>query len=74
MAAGGDDRRGKGKGPARKRDKPESKPEIPRKETIVGEKSLVTPKGGRYTIVETNQTDPYDDEKPNGDGDRSEKR
>ena len=46
--------------------------EIPSKATIVAEKALVTSKQ-RYTILETNQTDPYDAEKPPAGGDRKGK-
>jgi hypothetical protein len=45
--------------------KPTAKPQragrdIPRKESIVSVESFISPKGRRYTILETNQADPYD--------------
>jgi hypothetical protein len=38
--------------------------EIPRKTSIVATDTLVSPKGQRYAILETDQVDPYD--KPAG--------
>ncbi len=51
--------------PARKRTiKPRrSRAEIPSKVSIVASDTLISPKGRRYTILETSQTDPYDDPK-----------
>ena len=37
--------------------------EIPRKTSIVSTETFMSPKGRRYTILETNQIDPYDDPK-----------
>jgi hypothetical protein len=45
--------------------------EIPRKTSIVATDTLVSPKGRRYTILETDQRDPYDDP---GDGRRKRRR
>jgi hypothetical protein len=35
--------------------------DIPNKASIVATETLVSPKGRRYTILETDQADPYDD-------------
>jgi hypothetical protein len=40
--------------------------ELPGKESIVATDTLISPKGRRYTIIETNQMDPYDS--PGGGG------
>jgi hypothetical protein len=45
--------------------------EIPSKDTIIGRQTLIAPDGTRYTILETNQTDPYD---PPTSGKRQRKR
>jgi hypothetical protein len=49
--------------PGRKRTtKPRrARSEIPSKTTIVSTETFMSPKGRRYTILETNQIDPYDD-------------
>jgi hypothetical protein len=38
--------------------------EIPRKESIVAVDTVTSPKGRRYTILETDQMDPYDHPTP----------
>ena len=35
-------------------------PGLPDKRSIVSERPFVSPKGGRYRIITTNQRDPYD--------------
>jgi|KBSMisStaDraftv2_1062788.scaffolds.fasta_scaffold147041_2 hypothetical protein len=52
-------------GPGRKRTAglPRTPREIPRKASIVAVDTITSPKGGRYTILETDQMDPYDDPK-----------
>jgi hypothetical protein len=37
--------------------------EIPRKGSIVAVSTITSPKGRHYTILETDQADPYDDSK-----------
>lgn len=39
----------------------QSPADIPNKASIVATDRLVSPKGRRYTILETDQADPYDD-------------
>ena len=48
---------------ASKRKAKPPRPGIPSKASIVAIDTLISPKGRRYTIVETNQLDPYDDPK-----------
>jgi hypothetical protein len=64
MAARGDGKQGKGE--ARKGEIADSAAgaEIPKKSTIVAEKTFVSPKGRRYAILETDQSDPYDEPDP----------
>jgi len=40
---------------------PRGPAEIPSKASIVATDTLVSPKGQRYTILETDQVDPYDE-------------
>ncbi|HVR96115.1 MAG TPA: hypothetical protein VMW27_05845 [Thermoanaerobaculia bacterium] len=49
-------RSGKGEGP------PEapSRPGLPAPESVVSEKTFTSPKGKRYRILRTDETDPYD--------------
>jgi len=51
--------------PGRKRtaEPPRAAHEIPRKKSIVAVDTITSPKGRRYTILETDQMDPYDDPK-----------
>jgi hypothetical protein len=51
--------------PRRKRtaEPPRATHEIPRKKSIVAVDTITSPKGRRYTILETDQMDPYDDPK-----------
>jgi len=64
----------RGTPPADEREKaPASPPGEPDPRTIVAEKPYVSPKGNRYTIVETDELDPYEepgprDEPPPEDG------
>ena len=53
------------RGPGRKRTTkpPRTTRDIPRKKSIVAVDTITSPKGGRYTILETDQMDPYDDPK-----------
>jgi hypothetical protein len=48
--------------PGRKRDSGSGRAGngIPSKSTIVSTDTFISPKGRRYTILETDQTDPYD--------------
>jgi len=48
-------RAGKARGAAR---------DIPNKASIIATDTLIAPDGRRYTILETNQTDPYDSPNP----------
>jgi hypothetical protein len=41
---------------------------VPNPQTIVARDTLISSKGRRYTILETNQLDPWDDKKQDGDG------
>jgi hypothetical protein len=41
-----------------------AKDAVPRKESIVSVGTITSPKGRRYTILETDQLDPYDDPQP----------
>jgi len=36
---------------------------LPNETSIVAERAFLSPKGKRYRIIRTNETDPYDDEK-----------
>jgi hypothetical protein len=56
--------------PGRKRtgEPPRAAREIPRKKSIVAVDAITSPKGRRYTILETDQMDPYDDPKPKAGG------
>ena len=38
--------------------------DIPNKASIIATDTLISPDGRRYTILETNQTDPYDPPNP----------
>ena len=51
--------------PVRKRTakKQRADSKIPSKSTIVSTATLISPKGRRYSILETNQMDPYDNPK-----------
>jgi hypothetical protein len=49
--------------PGKPADKParaKPRPGLPDKSAIVSVKTLVSPKGNRYRIIETNETDAYD--------------
>ena len=47
---------------------PRATREIPRKKSIVAVDTIMSPKGKRYTILETDQMDPYDDPKDKVEG------
>jgi hypothetical protein len=58
-------KRNRKKSRAVRRPKPEAKlrrgkREIPDPDTVLRSETLTSPKGRRYTILETTQTDPYD--------------
>ena len=64
----------KGKEPRKTRKKARDKPRapnpgLPDKETIISERTFVSPKGTRFRIIKTTQKDPYDppDNESNGD-------
>jgi hypothetical protein len=43
--------------------KPGSRSKVPDPATVIATKTFISPKGRRYTILATSQTDPYDDGK-----------
>jgi hypothetical protein len=59
--------------PGNPTDKParaKPRPGLPDKSSIVSVKTLVSPKGNRYRVIETNETDAYD---PHAGGDKTPK-
>ena len=68
MAARGEQKRCAPKGGKRSVKARRVAREIPEKRSIVSTDAFTSPKGRRYTIIETNQTDPYD--APAGTGGR----
>jgi hypothetical protein len=57
----GDDETGKKNAGGRKR------PGLPSKESVISEKTFVSPAGKRYRIIRTKEKDPYDKpEEPDG--------
>jgi hypothetical protein len=53
---------------AGKQRSPTPNPGLPDKETVVSERTLVSPKGKRYRIIRTTEKDPYDPPDETGKG------
>lgn len=41
-------------------DKSRARPGLPDEESVLSEKTFTSPKGNKYRIIETDETDPYD--------------
>ena len=50
----------RGKGPKKVSHGEGRNPGLPDKETVIGERTFVSPKGKRYRIIKTTERDPYD--------------
>jgi hypothetical protein len=73
MASGKDQLR-RPPSPGKPADKParaKPRPGLPDKSSVVSVKTLVSPKGNRYRVIETNETDAYD---PEAGGDKTPKK
>jgi hypothetical protein len=50
------------------------RPGLPDKASVVSEEAFVSPKGTRYRILKTSETDPYDPPPPSVAGSRKKRR
>lgn len=58
----------RGKGPRKAKQEQRRNPGLPDKETVIGERTFVSPKGKHYRIIKTTERDVYD---PPEDKDKS---
>ena len=61
------------KASAKPADESKGRPGMPDETSVLSEKTFTSPKGKKYRIIETDETDPYDDAPPPPKKRRSER-